>query len=143
MPCVPLACSLIALAAAAPAGAAGGDTDGDGVPDARDRCPEVPARTEGGCPRIFRRLAISVADGTVSGRIERSVAPCMARERVKLFRVRRGPDPQVERLVSDAQGAWASGRRFPEGAVIYARVPRHTEPEAGRCIATRSKGVTV
>ena len=48
------------------------DTDGDGVPDASDRCPTVAAQAAGGCPRVARRVTIVAQGHRVSGEIRRS-----------------------------------------------------------------------
>ncbi len=138
-----LLCVLLAVAAAvAPPGAlARADTDGDGVPDAQDRCPEVAAQAAGGCPRVARRVTIVAQGHRVSGEIRRTLSPCVAHERVKVFKVGKRRTRMVDRVTSDAAGAWWSDERFVD-AVLFAKMPRHTEPDVGRCIARRSPGVT-
>ncbi len=138
-----LLCGLVAAvaAAAAPGAYAGADTDGDGVPDASDRCPEVAAQAAGGCPRVARRVTIAAQGHRVSGEIRRSLSPCVAHERVKVFKVGKRRTRVVDRVTSDADGAWHSDERFVD-AVLFAKMPRHTEPDVGRCIARRSPGVT-
>ena len=113
------------------------DADADGLADSKDRCPQRYATPEHGCPRMPRKITIGVSRHRPSGEIKNEVGACIAKQKVKLKRVRRGPDKVVDRLRTNERGAWRSHERF-HGVRLYARTPRSLEPAAGRCVAARS-----
>lgn len=114
------------------------DADADGVRDAVDRCPAIFTSNETGCPRFRRSLSIRYSNkydefrGTLSG----GGFECEARQRVVLFKQRRGRDKRIGSGRTHG-GEWEVSLFRPRGR-YYARVKRQVYPSWGICRRARS-----
>jgi uncharacterized delta-60 repeat protein len=115
------------------------DADADGVRDAVDRCPAVFASDGTGCARLPRSLSIRYAGeydefrGTISG----GGFKCEVRQRVVLFKRRRGPDERIGAGRTGYDRQWEVSVFRPRGR-YYARVKGQVYPSWGLCKRARS-----
>jgi FG-GAP-like repeat/Thrombospondin type 3 repeat len=119
------------------------DDDGDAVADASDRCPLIAGVRSNGCPRIARR--VSLAYKSRAERFDGRVRPrgeCAARQRVGIFRARRGRDARIGRPRTNRSGRFRLEEDARPGR-YYARIAARTIPGVGNCTGARSKRVGV
>jgi uncharacterized delta-60 repeat protein len=116
------------------------DGDFDGVPDARDRCRNVPGPRNRGCPRIGRRISISWSDGKIQGRVRSSLRPC---ERAGSVAVVRREGRRVQSLGMadlDRKGRYSVDVKKRSGRV-RARIRADLIPREGVCAAATSRAL--
>ena len=117
------------------------DADADGLTDGADRCPPRYSKHRTGCPGSGRRVTIQSQGGELRGRVKADQRPCASGERVRILRRRPGPDALIGRTRSQGdRGRWE--HKLPPGTgPFYAKLPRHIEPEVGRCRRDRSAAI--
>lgn len=119
------------------------DTDGDGVPDASDGCPAVPAGNPTGCPTVSRKASLAWLGGKqrLQVRITSAETACVARARIVVWRVR--PDRDVK--VTGANVSFAGRARFkvPRRASYYVSVSPSYSPGVAECGRATSRAVRV
>ena len=123
-------------------GPPGPDADGDGVPDASDKCPAVAAHpgTPDGCPPIARSLTLRYSNRShaFKGRLSSAVATCRGDQPVKVFRKRRGHDRKLGQAITTPNGRYRVHQKRHPGR-YYANTGETVIPSAGRCEEARSK----
>jgi uncharacterized delta-60 repeat protein len=117
------------------------DADADGKPDDADRCPERFARNKIGCPRIQRELELQTAGPRLRARIESEIDLCVARQRLKVIELRKGPDRVVARPRTGAGGGWRSDRLDP--GLYRVQANHKVAGRIGRCNSLRPRAVRV
>jgi uncharacterized delta-60 repeat protein len=120
-----------------------GDADADGVLDVDDGCPERFAGHASGCPRIDRTIKVARAPGRrLEVRLKADLDVCSARQRIKVIRLRRGPDGSFARPRTSRRGIWRSSKAVPDG--VYRAIAKHrTAPGLGRCSQAQSRARSI
>jgi hypothetical protein len=114
------------------------DTDGDGVPDAKDACRILAGHTVSGCPRASTSTTLRWRSAAWHGRVGSSAAKCRPARVVKVYRVRSGPDRLVRSARTRADGSWRAAMTRRSGR-YYAVVVRKVIPGVAECATGRSR----
>jgi FG-GAP-like repeat/Thrombospondin type 3 repeat len=119
------------------------DDDGDAVPDAEDVCPLIAGVRSNGCPRVTRRVSLAYRDRAdrFVGRV-RPRGRCAARQRVRIFRAKRGRDERIGSPRTKRSGKFGLRHDALTGR-YYARMGARTIPGVANCRGARSKKVDV
>ena len=120
------------------------DTDGDGIDDAIDGCPTVPAGTATGCPDASRtvRLQWQTGRGRLLARVTSGVDACVSRARIRLFRDRPGRSDELV-ATDDATSRGRGTFRVAGGARYYALVATSYASGVAECGRAVSRTVRV
>lgn len=119
------------------------DSDGDGVADATDVCPNRAGSAANGCPNISRSLSVGYSSGTFRGRLSSSpsMSACFASKTVSVWkgvgRIGGSDDVRLGQDATSSTGNYVVPRRRRPGR-YYARVSKQTIPAVGNCLAARS-----
>ena len=81
-------------------------------------------------------LSYSKRENSFDGTLAATHAPCLADQRVKVFRKRRGPDPKLGEATTDATGVYEVPAKVRRGK-FYARAAEDSSPD-GVCLAATS-----
>lgn len=123
--------------------AAVADTDGDGLDDASDGCPDVASSNPTGCPTAKRSARLRYLSGKnlLQAQILSSATACSSRSRIKLWRAGRQGDVRVRVETSSFSGR----KRFkvPRGAGYYVTVSSFYAPGIAECADATSRTVVV
>lgn len=117
------------------------DMDADDRLDDADRCPERFAESKSGCPSIDRRLELKTPGSRIRVKVRSELDLCRAKQRLKVVRLRRGPDKSIARPRTSRGGAWLSGR-VPPGR-YRVRADQKIAGQIGRCSSLRARPVRV
>lgn len=121
------------------------DADADGVPDRRDRCPQVSETSRSGCPFVPRDVALDY------GGYERDVfvvdvtsdlRPCTREGSIRIMRILPGADEPVATKAPRRRGHTV----IPAGGArgrFYAQVPEVVSDRVGICAGARSQSIRV
>lgn len=119
------------------------DSDGDGVADGADACPDLAGASADGCPEITRSLTLRYSAGAFRGRLSSSpsMAECIAGKQVAVWKkvgsiggsndVKRGED------ATNANGRYVVPKARRPGK-YYAEVAPETIATVASCLAKRS-----
>ena len=95
------------------------DTDADGLADSVDGCPTAASANPTGCPTAQREVRLRRVKGLrMQARVISNEPDCVARTRIKIYRVRTNRDFKVTAV----DAAWSGKRRFSveRGGTYYA-----------------------
>jgi hypothetical protein len=122
------------------------DGDHDGVGNACDSCPRIPASRPNGCPSIDRSVSIDYSRGAFRGRVHARKAGCVKNQGVTAWRkvghIGGGDDVQLGDGPTDKQGHYAVSYPRAPGK-YYAQAESDTVPSAGNCKSARSAVLTL
>ena len=120
------------------------DKDGDGVEDAIDQCPLRFAADPSGCSRYPRSLTLKrrLAADLWVGRMRSKSHYCRVGERVRLYRLRPGPDRLLAGPRTRESGRWRADGNLEPGR-YEAVAARSVYPRVGICGPARSKVVEI
>lgn len=116
------------------------DADADGRLDNADRCPRRFSRHKTGCPKVARKLKLRKAKGRLEVRLKADLGPCIARQRVKLLRLKGKRARVVVRARTSRKGKAKVKARLKRGR-YRATAKQKLVPELARCAKARSRVV--
>ena len=124
-------------------GGGGADSDGDGVPDAQDRCPDRAAPASG-CPEVERNLTLDRKRGAYKGKLETipDTRACEADQKVAVFRKKKGDDKKLGNDRTSGKGAYEVDGSGKDGK-YYATVKETDEAPEAVCLGAKSKNLKV
>ena len=104
------------------------DNDGDGVPNAQDGCPSVPASTPTGCPEVDRTVSIrySATQNAFLGEVASSESACAPGATVRVLRRRPGADQLIGIDGSSPSGHYTVPDATPVAGTYYAKAAENT-----------------
>jgi hypothetical protein len=116
------------------------DQDGDGVPDATDKCPTKAAPTPSGCRGSFvSRMSFKRSRARYSGRVTSTSTACVAKRRVHLRKTGHGTH-SYRATTTRADGSFAFALSKRMSGSLYAVVDQTTAP-ARVCRVAKSKAI--
>ena len=119
------------------------DNDGDGVPNADDGCPSLPASTPTGCPEVPRTVSMRYSSGAFRGKLASSESACLGGVTVRVFRRQAGPDGRIGITSTSSSGTYAVADPSAAPGRYYAKVVENTVRFVATCGAAQSDDVTV
>jgi predicted outer membrane repeat protein len=119
------------------------DDDNDGVADTADVCELIPGPAANGCPDLARGLTLTYNAKTdrVKGKLT-PAGPCAAGQKVKVFKIKRGPDKRVMSATTKPSGKYSKKKVLAPGK-YRATVAAATIPDFANCLPKRSRKLTV
>lgn len=127
-----------------PPGPGGPDTDGDGVPDSADKCPELPGSMANGCRGqvvTYVSLKYRAKVRRFVGAVRADYRPCLPQRRITVYRQVKGPDVKIGTARTRSTGRYVVAHRARKGA-YYAQVAR-SWTELANCFGRKSPLVRI
>jgi hypothetical protein len=117
------------------------DRDHDGRGNACDSCPRLPASSPNGCPKISRSLTLDYSRGAFRGRVSARKAACRRGQSVTVWKkvgtVGGGDDVQLGEDLTNREGRYAVSEPRSPGR-YYSKVEGDTISTAGNCRSAMS-----
>jgi hypothetical protein len=117
------------------------DRDHDGRGNACDACPRLPAKSSNGCPKVRRSLTLDYSRGAFRGRLSARKAACRRGQYVivwkKVGAIRGGDDVELGQDVANKKGRYVLSEPRSPGK-YYSSVEADTISTAGNCRPARS-----